>query len=483
MKLNFDNSFAQLPNNFFTKLNPVPVKNPKLVHVNTNTANLLGIKQKDIDKKTFAEYFAGNRLLSGSDPLATVYSGHQFGYYVPQLGDGRALLLGEVVNPEGERWDIQLKGSGLTPYSRMGDGRAVLRSTIREYLCSAAMNALNIPTTRALCLVETNELVYREEPEPGAILTRVAQSHIRFGHFEYFYYTNQHDALKELADYVLTRHYPTIPTNKDGYLYLFEQAVIKTAKLIAQWQAVGFCHGVMNTDNMSILGLTIDYGPFGFLNTFKANHICNSSDYTGRYAYDQQPTIALWNLLALAQALVPLVSVDKLQDTVAKFDNEFQHHYYHLFQQKLGFECSQNTDKQLIADLLHLLESNQIDYTLFFRRLSTYNPEVKDNNLEYLFVNHLQFLNWLERYKKRLEIEKISTSIRQKKMKEINPKFILRNHLVQQAIIQAYDNKNYEEIAKLYSILQKPFADQPEYELYSLPPPKNLAEIQVSCSS
>ncbi|MGQ3889544.1 protein adenylyltransferase SelO [Legionella sp. CNM-1927-20] len=483
MKLNFDNSFARLPNYFFTKLAPVPVKKPSLVHVNYNTAELLEIKKKDIEKKNFADYFAGNRLLAGSEPLATVYSGHQFGYYVPQLGDGRALLLGEVVNQKGERWDIQLKGSGQTPYSRMGDGRAVLRSTIREYLCSSAMHALNIPTTHALCIVETNEPVYREVPEPGAILTRVAKSHIRFGHFEYFYYTNQHQALKELANYVLARHYPDAPTNSEGYLHLFTEAVIKTARLIAHWQAVGFCHGVMNTDNMSILGLTIDYGPFGFLNIFNNNHICNSSDYTGRYAYGQQPTIAFWNLLAFAQALTPLITVNNLQDAVAKFDTEFQNNYNQLLHEKFGLEQIQNSDKQLIADLLHLLEHNQVDYTLFFRRLSTYDPELNNDILSYLFRDKDKFNDWLEHYKSRLTVENLSPAIRHQKMKQVNPKFILRNHLAQQAITEAYENKSYDEINRLYTILQKPFEEQPEYEWYSLPPPKDLAEIKVSCSS
>ncbi|STX29001.1 Uncharacterized conserved protein [Legionella beliardensis] len=483
MKLNFDNSFARLPNYFFTKLNPTSVKEPRLVHANHETAALLEISDKDIQKKTFANYFSGNTHLPGSEPLATVYSGHQFGYYVPQLGDGRALLLGEVVNQQGERWDVQLKGAGQTPYSRMGDGRSVLRSAIREYLCSAAMHALNIPTTRALSIVATNELVYREVPEPGAVLTRVAESHIRFGHFEYFYYTNQHQALKELADYVLHRHYPDIPTNVEGYLHLFEQAVLKTAQLIAKWQAVGFCHGVMNTDNMSILGLTIDYGPFGFLNAFNANHICNSSDYTGRYAFDQQPTIAFWNLLALAQALTPLIAAEQLQETVARFDNELQAHYYQLVQQKLGLERTHNTDKQLVAELFSLLQRDKVDYTVFFRRLSNFNPQKDNDFLAYLFENKKELNTWLARYKDRLTHEEMPISVRQEKMKKINPKYILRNHLAQQAISQAYENQNYREIGKLYTILQKPFDEQPEYELYSLPPPKDLAEIKVSCSS
>ncbi|WP_131781708.1 protein adenylyltransferase SelO [Legionella gresilensis] len=481
MKLNFDNSFARLTDYFFTKLAPVPVKKPSLVHISYNTAELLGIKKKDIEKKDFADYFAGNRLLQGSEPLASVYSGHQFGYYVPQLGDGRALLLGEVVNQRGEHWDIQLKGSGQTPYSRMGDGRAVLRSTIREYLCSGAMHALNIPTTQALCIVETDEPVYREIPEPGAILTRVAESLIRFGHFEYFYYTSQHQALKELANYVLARHYPDAPANSEGYLHLFSEAVLKTARLIAQWQAVGFCHGVMNTDNMSILGLTIDYGPFGFLNAFNNNHICNSSDYTGRYAYGQQPAIGFWNLLAFAQALTPLVTVSNLQDAIAQFDTEFQTYYSHLLHEKFGLEQRQNTDKQLIADLFHLLEQNQVDHTLFFRRLSSYDS--KNDILSYLFKDKEKFNAWLERYNSRLTMETLPLVHRHQKMKQINPKFILRNHLAQQAITDAYENKNYNEIDRLYTILQKPFDEQPEYELYSLPPPKDLAEISVSCSS
>ncbi|MDP1603179.1 MAG: YdiU family protein [Legionella sp.] len=483
MMLNFDNSFSRLPGSFYSKQKPVAVTRPELVHVNQSAARLLDLAEEDINVPDFASYFSGNTILKGSDPLAMVYAGHQFGYYVPQLGDGRALLLGEVVNNKGERWDVQLKGSGITPYSRMGDGRAVLRSTIREYLCAEAMNYLGIPTTRALCIISTNELVYRDVPEPGAILTRLSLSHIRFGHFEYFYYTNQHDALKELANYVLQRHYPDMPFNKEGYLHLYREAVIKTAKLIAQWQAFGFCHGVMNTDNMSIIGLTIDYGPFGFLDNFNPGHICNSSDCAGRYAYNQQPQIAQWNLIALAQALTPLIEIEQLNEALQLFMPEFHRQYFGLLRQKIGLKKAFPTDEALINDLLKLLATNQVDYTLFFRALATLDSTAQNNNLTDFFTSKQIINEWLIHYTERLTKETVSKEERRLAMNKINPKYILRNYLAEKAIEDAYDKNDYDEIAKLHQLLQKPFDEQPDNKQYAVTPPDWSHKISISCSS
>lgn len=482
MRLHFDNSFARLPEVFYSKVAATPVKHSELVHVNEALAQQLGISQHALHAPHFADYFSGNRKLPGSDPLAMVYAGHQFGYYVPQLGDGRALLLGEVLDSQGERWDLQLKGSGPTPYSRMADGRAVLRSTIREYLCSEAMHALGIPTTRALCIVATHEPVYRHEAEPGAVLTRVAQSHIRFGHFEFFYYSGRHDALKQLADYVLRRHYPEQPCNEQGYAYLFAQAVYNTAHLIAQWQAVGFCHGVMNTDNMSILGLTIDYGPFGFLDSYDAAHICNSSDEGGRYAYDKQPMIAYWNLMALAQALTPLIPIEILQQSLASFQDELVSAYEALMRQKLGWQLQHEEDMSLVNALLNHLQEQQIDYTLFFRNLSDYQKN-SDRTIFYeLCACFDKLIAWFDQYDERIGKEHTSARIREEAMKHINPRYILRNYLAQQAIEKAYQ-QDYSEIAQLFNVLQRPFADQPQYNHYAQLPPNWAKKICVSCSS
>ncbi|MEQ1626103.1 MAG: protein adenylyltransferase SelO, partial [Nitrospira sp.] len=312
--LSFDNSYARLPESFHAKLNPTPFSSaPYLISFNRAAAELIDLDPAEASRPEFAGVFGGSLLVPGMEPLAMLYSGHQFGVYVPQLGDGRAILLGEVQNDRGEKWDLQLKGAGMTPFSRDGDGRAVLRSTIREYLCSEAMHGLGIPTTRALCIVGSDHQVYREQVETGAVVLRMAPTHVRFGSFEVFYYRKQHEQLKVLADYVIAQHYPHLVEVSDKYARFFTEVVERTAKLIAQWQAVGWAHGVMNTDNMSILGITLDYGPFGFIDDYDPGFICNHSDHNGRYAFNQQPYIGLWNLSCLAQALLPLAEKDALK--------------------------------------------------------------------------------------------------------------------------------------------------------------------------
>lgn len=483
MRLHFDNSFARLPDTFYTLLDATPVKDCELIHVNERVAARLGIGADVLSSPSFAHYFGGNQRLPGSKPLAMVYAGHQFGYYVPQLGDGRALLLGEIINSQGERFDIQLKGSGQTPYSRMGDGRAVLRSTVREYLASEALHALGIPTTQALCIVATHEAVYRHVPEPGAVLTRVAESHIRIGHFEYFYYTRQFEAVKQLADYVLTRHYPDQPHDEKGYEYLFEQAVLRTARLIAQWQAVGFCHGVMNTDNMSVLGLTIDYGPFGFLDAYDAAHVCNSSDETGRYAFDRQPAIAFWNLMAFAQALTPLLPQDTLRSLLDLFQPELVNAYSEWMRKKMGWQLPQEEDMELVNALLDLMQQHRLDYTLFLRTLSDYALHQDDTCFDRLTCRPQALKPWLEAYAARCAQEPALGDERSRQMKRVNPKYILRNYLAQQAIDAAYEHQDYSEIDRLFRLLQKPFDEQPESGHYAQLPPEWAARISVSCSS
>lgn len=450
IQLNFQNRFAQLGESFFTRLAPTGFSNPKLVHANDSAADLINLAEVD------PSYFCGNKLIPGGDSLASVYSGHQFGHYVPQLGDGRAIMIGEA-----EGWEIQLKGSGKTPYSRFGDGRAVLRSCIREYLCSEAMHNLGIPTTRALCIIGSDEDVQRETVEKAAMMTRLSPSHIRFGHFEYFYYTGQHKQLRELADFTINNYYPN--ANYDEF---FEQVVVKTAQLIALWQSVGFCHGVMNTDNMSILGLTIDYGPFGFMEEYNPKYICNHSDHSGRYAYDQQPYIGLWNLHALAQALTPLVNNERAGEILQKYQPVFSEEYTGLMWNKLGFEERQ--DPKLMGQILDMLEASKVDYTNFFRKLS------EGENLRDHFLNRDDYDAWTHEYLARKPNRLL--------MIKSNPKYILRNYLAENAI-QAGSKDDYSEIDKLLGILQMPYSEQPNNDIYAANSPDWAKNLEVSCSS
>ncbi len=483
-QLNFDNTFARLPDTFHTRLDPVPLSDPYLVSFNADAAALIDLSAAEASRPEFAEYFIGNRLLPGSEPLAMLYAGHQFGQYVPQLGDGRAILLGEIKNSAGEHWDVQLKGAGQTPYSRHGDGRAVLRSCIREYLCSEAMHGLGIPTTRALCIVGSDAPVYRETTETAAVLTRLAQSHVRFGSFEVFYYRNQHAPIAQLADYVITRHFSHLSNVPDKYPGLLQEVVARTAKLIAQWQAVGFSHGVMNTDNMSILGLTFDYGPFGFMEVFDPGYICNHTDEGGRYAYNQQPQIGQWNLAALAQALLPLIPVEQARTIVQEYGNIFSEHYVELMCGKLGLSYSGVDDFELIAPLLEMMRVSGLDYTNTFRSLSQFNttPGELNSALRDQFVDRAAFDSWADSYRARLRNETSSDTERKKKMDSVNPKYILRNYLAQTAISQA-QQRDFSEIERLRKLLSNPYDEQPEMENYAAPAPDWARNLEVSCSS
>ena len=425
-----------------------------------------------------------------------LYAGHQFGHLNPQLGDGRAIIIAETHNKNNHKWELQLKGSGLTPYSRDGDGRAVLRSTIREYLCSEAMHGLNIPTTRALCITGSDDEVYREDIETGAILTRLAPSHVRFGSFEVFYYRHQYDHIRTLADYVIKHHYPELLAETNPYLALLTEVIKRTAKLIALWQSVGFAHGVMNTDNMSILGLTLDYGPYGFLDNYEPGYICNHSDYQGRYAFEQQPNIGLFNLSCFAQALLPLI--DKSPDNAAemakqeleKYQTIFIADFADLMRQKLGLNESYDEDQQLVETLLNLMKNDNVDYTILFRSLCDFttdninNPDTNNNAaIRDIFIQRDRFDQWANNYQQRLLKEGSNDKQRSVKMKKINPKYILRNYMAEVAIKKAEEEKDYSEIERLFNLLQNPFDEQPENETYAGLPPEWSKEISVSCSS
>lgn len=484
-ELSFDNSYARLPEAFYAKLNPTPFAEPPyLVSFNPSAATLIDLDPDQAKRPEFAGVFGGSLLVPGMEPLAMLYSGHQFGVYVPQLGDGRAILLGEVKNERGERWDLQLKGAGLTPFSRDGDGRAVLRSTLREYLCSEAMHWLGIPTTRSLCIVGSDHQVYREQVETGATLVRMAPSHVRFGTFEIFYYRKQYEHLKILADYVIEQHFPHLAPVGDKYARLFDEVVERTAKLIAQWQAVGWAHGVMNSDNMSILGITLDYGPFGFMDDYDPGFICNHSDHNGRYAFNQQPFIGLWNLSCLAQALLPLVPKEELKAALDRYTPVHQARYLELMRLKLGLEGARPGDESLVNDLLALMAQSQADYTNVFRALGDFHSVSGEQNegLRDFFVDRGMFDGWAARYSARL-LEQCSTDAeRRERMNRINPKYILRNYLAQTAIEKA-QQKDYSEIDRLLTLLQEPFNDQLGMDAYAAPPPNWGKHLAVSCSS
>ncbi len=481
--LNFDNTFARLPDVFYSRLNPTPLPHPYLVSFNTAAANLIDLDNAEARRADFTDYFIGNRLLPGSAPLAMLYAGHQFGHFVPQLGDGRAILLGEIKNQAGEYWDLQLKGAGITPYSRRGDGRAVLRSSIREYLCSEAMHGLGIPTTRALCIVGSDATVYRETAETAAVLTRLSPSHVRFGSFEVFYYRKQHAQIATLADYVIARHFPEIAPTPEKYLHLLNAVIARTARLMAQWQAVGFAHGVMNTDNMSIIGLTFDYGPFGFMESYNPKYICNHTDETGRYAFDQQPEIAYWNLSALAETLTPLIPLEAIQSALENYSTIFNDTYIALMNRKLGLMHAGKEDFSLAWSLLKIMRASQVDYTNFFRSLSQFNsaPNEKNEMLRDQFIERESFDAWAAEYRQYLRHEPASNEARCVQMNQINPKYILRNYLAQVAIEKA-QGKDFSEIDVLLKLLRKPFDEQPEMEKYAAPSPGG-AHIEVSCSS
>ncbi|AJP57760.1 hypothetical protein UC34_13775 [Pandoraea vervacti] len=486
--LRLTNRFATLGTDFFTRLSAQPLPAPYLVGFSADAARLLGWSAQAARDPEFLATFAGNAPLAGGDPLASVYSGHQFGVWAGQLGDGRALLLGEADGPGG-RWEIQLKGAGLTPYSRMGDGRAVLRSSIREFLGSEAMFHLGVPTTRALCVIGSDAPVRRETIETAAVVTRLSPSFIRFGHFEHFWAGDNYDALRQLADFTIDHHYPHCRDEANPYLALLSAVCDATAELVAHWQAVGFCHGVMNTDNMSILGLTIDYGPFGFLDGFNAHHICNHSDTQGRYAYQAQPNVAYWNLFCLAQSLLPLfgegeAAIEQAQSVLPVFKTRFAEEIDLRMRAKLGLRESHADDETLINRLFRLMHEGRVDFTHLFRTLATLkmdDPQA-DAPLRDMFIDRPGFDAWAVDYRARLRYEASTDAKRAIAMRLVNPKYILRNHLAEVAIRRA-NEKDFSEVETLLKVLSHPYDEQPEFERYAELPPDWAGQLEVSCSS
>ncbi|AUF99954.1 YdiU family protein [Pseudomonas sp. 09C 129] len=482
-ELTFDNRFARLGDAFSTHVLPEPIDRPRLVVASPAAMALLDLDPGAAESPVFAELFGGHKLWAEAEPRAMVYSGHQFGSYNPQLGDGRGLLLGEVYNAAGEHWDLHLKGAGQTPYSRMGDGRAVLRSSIREFLASEALHALGIPTTRALCVIGSDTPVWREKQERAAMLLRMSPSHVRFGHFEYFYYTKRPEQQKQLGEHVLAMHFPECLEQPAPYLAMFREVVERNAELIAKWQAYGFCHGVMNTDNMSILGVTFDFGPFAFLDDFDAHFICNHSDDQGRYSFSNQVPIGQWNLSALAQALTPFISVEALRETLGLFLPLFQAHYLDLMRRRLGLTSAEDEDQKLVERLLQLMQGSGVDYSLFFRRLGDEPAELALARLRDDFVDRQGFDAWADLYKARVARDPIQgQELRRERMHAVNPLYILRNYLAQKAI-DAAEQGDYSEVRRLHAVLSKPFEQQAGMDSYAERPPEWGKHLEISCSS
>ena len=462
-------------------VDPTPLLAPYLVSFNPDAAALVDLDPRAAEDPLFPEYIAGGRPIPGAEPIAAIYAGHQFGSWVPQLGDGRAILLGEVRNARGERWDLQVKGAGPTAFSRMGDGRAVLRSSIREYLCSEAMHGLGVPTTRALCVVGSDAPVYRETVETAAVVVRMAPTHVRFGTFQLFASRRQDEHVRTLADHVIAGHFPHLVGADDRHARWLAEVVERTARLMAAWMAVGFVHGVMNTDNMSVLGLTIDYGPFGFLDAYDAGFICNHSDPYGRYAFDQQPNVGLWNCARLAESLLSLMDREQAIAALDGVAPAVVARYAELMRAKLGLATAEPDDMTLVADLLELLHADGADYTRTFRALGRWRAGEPLTTLSPA-ADRAAFDAWGARYAERLAREGSVDAERQARMDRANPKYVLRNYLAQRAIALA-ERREYSEIERLLTILRDPFAEHPEYERYAAEPPEAEREIVVSCSS
>lgn len=460
---------------FYHEVKPTPLKNPKLVSYNPDAAQLLGLESNQNSSEYITQILNGTQFFNGSRPYAMCYAGHQFGYFVPRLGDGRAINLGLV-----NGWNLQLKGSGQTLYSRQGDGRAVLRSSIREYLMSEAMHALGIPTSRALALISSDEKVAREQWERGAIVLRLSPSWIRFGSFEYFFHSNQHAQLESLADFLIVESFPELVGVEDSYLKMYGEIVKRTAQMIAHWQSVGFNHGVMNTDNMSAIGLTIDYGPYAFLDTFESGYICNHTDQEGRYSFDNQPRIGHWNLAQLARALSPLISPEKTALELEKYGEYFTTMLLELLKNKLGMDTLPNEDSALFQSLFTTLENGRSDMTPFFRALSHYEGDRSALLSLSLVPNQLN--KWLDIYDECLKKNTSSTHERHLKMLQCNPKYVLKNYILQEAIDLAETN-DFNLVNDLLKLAQNPYDEHSEFERYAGPTPLSHTNLKLSCSS
>ncbi|HYO77608.1 MAG TPA: YdiU family protein [Thermoanaerobaculia bacterium] len=486
----FNNSYARLPQRFFTRTKPTAVDSPRLIRLNTALAVELGLDPESLGSEEAAAVFAGNQILEGSEPIATGYAGHQFGSFVPQLGDGRAILLGEVIDRSGVRRDIQLKGAGRTPWSRGGDGRAAVGPVLREYVVSEAMHALGIRTTRALAAVTTGQPVIREEVLPGAILTRVASSHIRVGTFQYFASRGDMEGVQILADHVIARHYPDAANEEQPYRALLAAVCNAQAALIADWLLVGFIHGVMNTDNMSIAGETIDYGPCAFVDEYDPATVFSSIDRMGRYAYGNQPGIGAWNLTRLAECLLPLISEDpktavaQAEETLGAYIPAFERRYHAGLRRKFGFLTEQANDIDLAQDLMVAMRDHKADFTLTFRALcdASSSPD-SDATVERLFNDAAPVREWLPRWRERLAQEPSEPGARSASMRRANPAFIPRNHRVEAVIRAAADEDDFAPFEQLVTIISRPYEEQPEFADYMQPPHEDQRVLQTFCGT
>jgi len=485
----FENTYAALPANFFARVAPTPVASPRLIKLNRALAVHLGLDPDRLSTPEGVEILAGKNIPDGADPIAMAYAGHQFGHFVPQLGDGRAILLGEVIDADGVRRDIQLKGSGPTPFSRQGDGRAALGPVLREYIVSEAMAVLGIPTTRSLAAVVTGESVMRETLLPGAVLTRVASSHIRVGTFQYFAARGDTEGVRRLADHVIARHYPQAAKADRPYHALLEGVIARQADLVARWLLVGFIHGVMNTDNTSISGETIDYGPCAFMDHYDPATVFSSIDEQGRYAYANQPRIALWNLTRLAECLLPLFSdeqdkaIAEAQAALAEFAEKFDTAYQAGLRSKLGLFTTRDGDPALAQDLLDAMAKNQADFTLTFRRLSGAALDPEDTSVRQLFADPTAYDEWAVRWRQRIGDEPREAAARRSAMRSVNPAFIPRNHRIEAVIAAAVNHDDFAPFEELLTVLSKPYEDQPAFAAYAEPPEPDQRVLQTFCGT
>ncbi len=486
-RFNFDNSFARSLEGFFKFCPAEPAVAPKLLQFNHDLAEELGLDPVALDSEAGLAIFSGNVMPEGSEPLAQAYAGHQFGGFSPQLGDGRALLLGEVIDTRQRRRDIQLKGSGRTPFSRGGDGKAAVGPVCREYLIGEAMHVLGIPTTRALAAVATGEVVYRETPLPGAILTRVSASHIRIGTFQFGAARGDLDKVRKLADYAIARHYPETAYAKNPYLAFFAAVADAQAALVARWMSIGFIHGVMNTDNMTISGETIDYGPCAFMDSYARDTVFSSIDQHGRYAYANQPEILSWNLSRLAETLIPFVDPDKgravelLTEVIECIQPLYESHWLAGMRPKIGLSTEDPLDLQLINDLLAVMEGEHADFTLVFRRLSQALRGNSDG-VRHLFKEPGAFDIWAQRWQKRLEQDGIAAETRAQAMDRVNPIYIPRNHKVEEALAAAV-NQDMMPFSKFLTVLSHPFDEVAGNEAYAEPAPVMSRPYQTFCGT
>ncbi|APG83819.1 selenoprotein O and cysteine-containing [Sinorhizobium americanum CCGM7] len=485
----FDNSYARLPGNFYARVEPTPVAEPWLIKLNRPLAEELRLDIEALERDG-AAIFSGNMVPAGAEPLAMAYAGHQFGTFVSQLGDGRAILLGEVVDRNGKRRDIQLKGPGQTPYSRRGDGRAALGPVLREYIVSEAMHALGVPTTRALAATVTGQPVYREQILPGAVFTRVAASHIRVGTFQFFAARGDMESVKALADYVIDRHYPELKADENPYLGLLKSVAERQAALIARWLHIGFIHGVMNTDNMTISGETIDFGPCAFMDAYDPKKVFSSIDQFGRYAYANQPAIGQWNLARLAETLVTLfaptadMAVNLANDALGAYGAIFQNHWLDGMRRKIGLSTAEEGDLELVHALLALMHKGGADFTLTFRRLAASAEDAgADAELAKLFQAPEALSPWLADWRRRLEREAPRPVERAAAMRAVNPAFIPRNHRVEQAIEAATENADFSLFEALLDVTSKPYEDQPGHAAYAEPPQPGEEVLQTFCGT